>query len=1170
MEKSSVLRIGAILLLYTWGKVEGFFNIDTREPILRRSPGLLNESHLETYGPDYFGLGIALHEYEMILDGDGASEAAGKTRVIVGAPWGTFPGGLPLEDPGEAAVDRTGLVYSCPISPGEMCDPVHGNDQTGDMSGEGDDVLTITVDNDFLASGSRLFDHRPNAEIFSRFGVLLPAEQKRGQFLGATVFSRGGLLVVCAPVWVSSGEYNPDISRMGNAPASSNAFPQGRCYTAERDLSSVDFLDPCNDGEGDISIDDGYCTAGTGVEMLETGRYVIGAPGYLYGVGSVFYGRTQEEMTMRGDQSAGLGNTKHQTEEDGEQSIREVSQGFRVATGYITISRTATDSPPNVLASVPRFDSSKYLGKIDVYDARESDGNIEMLLDISAEGTQIGEFFGYDLDTLDVNGDNYDEVVVGAPMYSQISSNKELKVESGRVYVFMNTGPSAHVPQGSLSTVPIIFEGAVSRARLGMSVLNIGDIDRDGYEDFAVGAPYERQAGGDSTGAVYIYYGNPDITAFREQTPDSVSSQVVADRLQPVDNLKTFGLSLSVLDFDNNQHNDLAVGAFESASVVLLRSRPVLNVEVTMTPSKTAVVRADTTCRVDGDDYACFDVTVILTSSSRGLPNEQVVMLALREVRSDDEARVFFNGDPDQNKFVTSVSLSPDSTSITTVYLQNGITDSNSPLELVAEVLPNPVRQPSPGDGHPNISDLAPDFIIRTSAVSSQVNLTNNCGAEQRCETDFAISSEGTLYLPNREGVTYKSIEVGGVTAVVVSLTISNNGDEDAIVLVLEVEHDDDRVFGDRVKIGVDDTTVECAPRVQQCNVRDVFAGQSKVITVTMEVRADAPPGVVATTFTLDSSATTDSDASNNTVTVPFTVENRADLTVSVIFPLEQAMYANEEPGMPEQRSDVGTGVAMEVRVRNTRSTDVGTATVDIFYPASAAETGDLFFLLPDCEVTTTITEGGAVSCEDSFLSDEDPLACDSARRKRHAVSASVRRRLRRAVEADAAGLRRTPRVTTSLDCSATPEDCLFIRCTISQLRGLAANEARISLRGFVDDRFFFDKDVVYELTAMANVTFDAEAEGISDHGEQPDRDTAKITISPPRSMSESRGESNLTIIFVILAVIIAPIIIITIVTLILWRCGFFKRKRREGEGEGEEEVVPTLPAETKPEGTNL
>jgi len=47
-------------------------------------------------------------------------------RIIIGAPNGTFPGGLPLNDPGQMAENQTGLVYSCPVLPGE-CEGIQGN-----------------------------------------------------------------------------------------------------------------------------------------------------------------------------------------------------------------------------------------------------------------------------------------------------------------------------------------------------------------------------------------------------------------------------------------------------------------------------------------------------------------------------------------------------------------------------------------------------------------------------------------------------------------------------------------------------------------------------------------------------------------------------------------------------------------------------------------------------------------------------------------------------------------------------------------------------------------------------------------------------------------------------------------------------------------------------------
>lgn len=47
-------------------------------------------------------------------------------RIIIGAPRGTYPGGLGLRDLGNRREVETGLIYSCPVEPGE-CEGVRGD-----------------------------------------------------------------------------------------------------------------------------------------------------------------------------------------------------------------------------------------------------------------------------------------------------------------------------------------------------------------------------------------------------------------------------------------------------------------------------------------------------------------------------------------------------------------------------------------------------------------------------------------------------------------------------------------------------------------------------------------------------------------------------------------------------------------------------------------------------------------------------------------------------------------------------------------------------------------------------------------------------------------------------------------------------------------------------------
>lgn len=50
-------------------------------------------------------------------------------------------------------------------------------------------------------------------------------------------------------------------------------------------------------------------------------------------------------------------------------------------------------------------------------------------------GDQFAAYFGYSICTSDVDGDGSDDLIVGAPMYSDFKSQKN-EYETGRVYVY--------------------------------------------------------------------------------------------------------------------------------------------------------------------------------------------------------------------------------------------------------------------------------------------------------------------------------------------------------------------------------------------------------------------------------------------------------------------------------------------------------------------------------------------------------------------------------------------------------------------------------------------------------------------------------------------------------------------------------------------------------------
>lgn len=102
-----------------------------------------------------------------------------------------------------------------------------------------------------------------------------------------------------------------------------------------------------------------------------------------------------------------------------------------------------------------------------------------------------------------------------------------------------------------------------SRARFGLSLTTLGDINLDGYGDFAVGAPYDGLHG---RGAVYIFHGSKDGVL------PKASQVIFAEDVIGSGYLNTFGFSLSGgIDLDGNMYPDLVVGAYDANKALVFK-----------------------------------------------------------------------------------------------------------------------------------------------------------------------------------------------------------------------------------------------------------------------------------------------------------------------------------------------------------------------------------------------------------------------------------------------------------------------------------------------------------------------------------------------------------------------------------------------------------------------
>ncbi|XP_062486545.1 integrin alpha-7 isoform X2 [Pezoporus occidentalis] len=200
-------------------------------------------------------------------------------------------------------------------------------------------------------------------------------------------------------------------------------------------------------------------------------------------------------------------------------------------------------------------------------------------------GQQLSSAFGHSVAVLDLNSDGWLDLAVGAPHFFE--RQKEI---GGAVYVYIN-------PAGRWDAATPLRLNGTRGSMFGIALSTAGDLNHDGFEDLAVGAPF------DGAGKVYIYHGSSlGIVATPAQVLDGEAVGVTA-----------FGYSLSGgLDVDGNLYPDLLVGSL-SDTVVLYRARPVAHVSRNVTLDPPNIDLEQSNCRhqegVCVDVSACFSYT---------------------------------------------------------------------------------------------------------------------------------------------------------------------------------------------------------------------------------------------------------------------------------------------------------------------------------------------------------------------------------------------------------------------------------------------------------------------------------------------------------------------------------------------------------------------------------
>jgi hypothetical protein len=155
----------------------------------------------------------------------------------------------------------------------------------------------------------------------------------------------------------------------------------------------------------------------------------------------------------------------------------------------------------------------------------------------------------------DVNGDGYDDVIIGNPQHD---AGHPLSFQEGGAWI-LHGGPLG-LPSGNPSIAATEFLGTVTNGRFGLALGGAGDVDGDGYEDVFVTGHYTS-----NDGELLVYRGGPSGVASASQAQAFSTLRGVGD------NGFFAHAAAGVGDVDGNGFADLVVSDFGHAPPVFFR-----------------------------------------------------------------------------------------------------------------------------------------------------------------------------------------------------------------------------------------------------------------------------------------------------------------------------------------------------------------------------------------------------------------------------------------------------------------------------------------------------------------------------------------------------------------------------------------------------------------------
>ncbi|ELK35934.1 Integrin alpha-8 [Myotis davidii] len=933
------------------------------------------------------------------------------------------------------------------------------------------------------------FDTTNNRKIRVN-GTKEPIEFKSNQWFGAAVRAHRGKVVACAPLY-----------HWRTLKSTPEKDPVGTCYVAIQNFSAYAEYSPCRNSNADPE-GQGYCQAGFSLDFYKNGDLIVGGPGSFYWQGQVITASIADIIDNYSFKDILRKLAREKQTQVASTSNDDSYLGYSVAAGEFT-----GDAQQELVAGVPR--GAQNFGYVSIINSTD------MTFIQNFTGEQMASYFGYTVAVSDINNDGMDDILIGAPLFMEREFESNPR-EVGQVYLYMQVSALTFED-------PQVLAGTEVFGRFGSAVAHLGDLNQDGYHDVAIGAPF---AGQDQRGKVFIYNGN-------KHGLNTKASQILQGVWASQAIPSGFGYTLrGDSDIDKNDYPDLIVGAFGTGKVAVYRARPVVTVDAQLLLHPVIINLENKTCQIPEFMTSvawlelCRSTYMQTCFITAGLTAE--VQLDSLKQKGAIKRTLFL--DNHQSHFIFPLVIKQQKSHQCQdfmVYLRDE-TEFRDKLSPINISLNYSLDEPTSKEGL-EVKPILNHY--RGNVVTEQVHILVDCGEDNMCIPDLKLSAR-----PDKHQVI-----IGDENHLMLIINARNEGEGayEAELLVM-IPEEADYVGIERSSKGFRPLSceykMENVTRMVVCDLGNpMVAGTNYSLGLRFAVLRLEKTNV-SINFDLQIRSSNKDNPDSNFVSLQINITAVAQVEIrGVSHPPQIVLPIHNWEPEEEPRKEEGVGPLVEhiYELHNIGPSAISDTLLEVGWPFSARDE----FLLYIFHIQTL----GPLRCQTNpHINPQDiKLAAPpkdtpelSAFLKNSTIPHLVRKR---DVPVPVPEVRRQSPAKI-LNC--TNIECLQISCAVGRLEG--GESAVLKVRSRLWAKTFLQrKNDPYSLASL--VSFEVKKMPYKD---QP----AKLpegSIAIKTSVIWATPNVSFSIpLWVIILAILLGLLVLAILTLALWKCGFFDRSR--------------------------